>query len=207
MTLAEAIELIKRVDSKTPVHGEQDPFQQICDAIEEGELRSRWLDPAKPPRDRSGLLWTPDEPYYSVGAFRTRRLRLDDGGEIRWSGRRWRKLLISREDMRSVFEEDRKNTPERAEQLKPLSKNTSGYDAIHEAILAVFTAANEQGIKPPNVREMRLLAQQWLKKYGHKTAPMSWIEGLAGDKRYCSQRGKPGATVKGRLRPVSELKI
>ena len=68
MTIEEAIEFIKRIDSKSGIEPKQKPFEQICDAIEECELGARWLDQAQPLRDGSTMLWLPDKPYNFVGA-------------------------------------------------------------------------------------------------------------------------------------------
>jgi hypothetical protein len=207
MTLVEAIELIKRVDTKSGIMVEQLPYEQICDAIEEGELRARWLDKSYPPRGGSGMLWTPDDPSYFVPALRKRKLRFDNGGEIHWGDRRWRMLLLSREDMRRIFDSIAASDSAPTKELQRLWKNEQGVQTIHEAILAVYNLAEEQGVKPPNVREIRGLVQRWLAKYRNATAPRLWIEERAADPRYHSRRGKPGVTLKGRLRPASELEI
>jgi hypothetical protein len=206
MTLAEAIELVERTDAESGSTIKRSPYQQICDAIEDHELRSRWLDENRPWGRGSGILWPPDNPSYFVGELRKRRLRLDNGGEIHWGGRRYRKLLVAREDMQRIFgRAGAEHAP--VTEFQPLSKNEPGMQAIHEAISAVFELAKEQEVKPPNVREMRELAQRWLERYRCVTAPAQWIEEAAGDLQYESRRGKPGKTVRGGLRPISELKI
>jgi hypothetical protein len=208
MTLVEAIELIKRVDTESGIIVEQLPYEQICDAIEEGELRARWLDKSYPPRGGSGILWTPDDPSYFVPALRKRKLRFDNGGEIHWGGRRWRKLLLSREDVQRIFVQGKPGTESNPpKELQQLWKNEAGIKAIHHAISTIYDLAKAQGVKPPNKVEMRDLARRWLEKHRGVTTHGLWIEELAADPQYSSRRRKPGATVKGRLLPVSELKI
>jgi hypothetical protein len=206
MALAEGIEFVERMDARSGVEIKRSPYEQICDAIEDGELRSRWFDQTQPPRDRLGIAWIPDEPSYFVGELRKRRFRFDNGGEIHWGGRRWRQLFLSRKDMQRIFGRAETESASTTE-LRDLSKNEQGMKAIHEAISAVYDLAKEQGVKPPNVREMRELAPQWLRKYRGVTAAAQWIEEAACSPRYHSRRGKRGATVKGHARPISDLKI
>jgi hypothetical protein len=89
--------------------------------------------------------------------------------------------------------------------LKGLSKNDSDKELIHEAISAIYDLAKAQGIKPPNLCEIIKPVQQWLWKHRGATAPGSWIQEFAADKRYNLSRGKLG--VRTPLRPVSELQI
>lgn len=91
--------------------------------------------------------------------------------------------------------------------LKILRANPEGCALIHEAIEAVFSLAKEQAVKPPNVREVIKPVQTWLHMYRLSTAPGNLIETLAGDKRHQHRRRKRGATVAGRLRPVSDIKV
>src|SRR5262249_47487428 len=144
-------------DADSKVEGNRSPYEQICDAIEDGELRARWLDETYPPRGGSGLLWVPDKPQNFIGVLRRRKVRLQNGGEIHWGGRRWRKLLLSREDMQRLFSSTGADNAA-SKDLGRLSKNAQGIEAIHEAISAVYDLADAQGVKPPNVREMRKLA-------------------------------------------------
>jgi hypothetical protein len=202
MTLVEAIEFIERADRESGMDVRQSPFEQICDAIDDGELRACWVDKAQPPRDGSGMLWTPDDPFLFIGYGRKKTFRLENGGEIHWRGRRWRKLLLSREDM-GIFA----NGGPDNKTIKQLSLNDEGKKAIHEAIMAVYDLATQQGIKPPNKVEMRKLAQRWLEERRSVTAKALWIEQLLADARYNSRRGKAGATIKGCLLPVSQLRI
>lgn len=202
MTLHEAVQFIQRADANQEV--QRSPFEQICDAIGDGELRARWLDPALPTRD--GLTPVPDEPSHFVDYMRAARVRLQNGGEIDWGDDRWRKLLLHREDMH-VFGPATRGSTTQTEKIEPLFKNEAGIAAIHEAISAVYDLAKAQAVKPPNVREVAPLVQRYLQTHKRKQAIDSWITELAGDPRYRSRRGKTGATVKGRLRPLSELKI
>jgi hypothetical protein len=206
MTLSEGIEFVRHVDAKSKVEVEQSPYEQICDAIDDGELRARWLDQTFAPRGGSTLLWAPDTPQYFIGQLRKGKVRLQNGGEIHWGGRRWRKLLLSREDMRRIFASATSDNTENRK-LRQLSNNAEGKEVMHEAISAIFELAEEQGVKPPNTIEMRKLALRWLEKHGGVTARALWIEELAADPRYNSRRRKPGVTVKGTLLPVSKLQI
>jgi hypothetical protein len=207
MTLSEGIELIKHVDAESKVEVKQLPYEQICDAIEEGELRARWLEEIPPPRGPSPL-WAvpPDKPKYFVGELRRRKVRFQNGGEIHWGGRRWRKLLLSREDMQRLFGGMGSATSS-IKKFLPLSNNPQGIEVMHEAISAVYELAQEQRVRPPNLREIIKPVQRWLEKHRGVSAKGSWIAELAADERYNSRRGKPGVKVKGRLRPVSELQI
>jgi hypothetical protein len=209
MTLLEGIELIKHVDAESKVEVKRSPYEQICDAIEEGELRARWLDETPPPRGPRAWGIPLDKPQNFIGVLRRPKVRLQNGGEILCGhplepGRsRWRKLLLSREDMRRIVASARSDNAE----LRQLSNNAQGKEAMHEAISAIFDLASEQGVKSPNIVEMRNLASRWLEKHRGVTARASWIEELAADPRYNSRRGKPGVTVQGRLLPVSKLQI
>jgi hypothetical protein len=185
---------------------QQPPYEQICNAIDDGELQARWLDETYPPRSHSGMLWWPDKPVYVINALRSQTVRLENGGEIDWGEGRWRKLLLSRQDMHRIFVSagtDSNSTTE----LRRLSKNSPGLEIMHEAISAIYDLAKQQGVKPPNVREIPELVQKWLAKHKGVTAPRSWIKGLAAEARYNTRRGKSGARVEGSLRPVSKLQI
>jgi hypothetical protein len=199
MTLVEAIDVVKQLDAESAIKVEPSPYQQICDAIEDGELRARWLDEASPPRFGfpPGVAWIPDKP--DNYALRKRKVRLENGGEIHWGRRRWRKLLLFREDMKRVFSA--------TDGLRRLWNNEQGRQTMHEAISAIYDLAEAQGVKPPNVVEMREVACRWLAKHKGVSVHGLWIEQLASDPRYDARRVKPGATLKGRLRPVSELEI
>jgi hypothetical protein len=204
MTLLEGIELIKHVDAESKVEVKQSPYQQICYAIEDGELGARWLDQTR--RAASSMPLAPDEPYYFEGILWKRKFRHQNGGEIHWGGRRWRKLLLSRKDMQRLFGSAETDNNANKE-LRQLSKNYRGKKLMHEAISAIYRLAKEQGVRPPNLREISKLAPKWLTKHKGVTAKSSWIEELAANTRYSSRRGKPGVTVAGRARPVSELEI
>jgi hypothetical protein len=206
MTLAEGIDLIDHVDAEIDVKLKRSPYEQICDAIEDGELRARWPDRAFPPRSGSGLLWMEDTPQNFIGVVRKGKVRFQNGGEIHWGGRRWRKLLLSREDMQRLFGGVESATSS-IKKLRPLSNNLQGREVMHEAISAIYELASEQGVKAPNLREIPKLAQKWLAKHKGAAAAGSWIGELAADPRYNSCRGKPGAKVSAHLRPVSDLQI
>jgi hypothetical protein len=148
--------------------------------------------------------WAPDTPYYFEGILWKRKFRLKNGGEIHWGGRRWRRLLLSREDMQRLFG-GRETDNSANKKLKGLSKNDSDKELIHEAISAIYDLAEAQGIKPPNLREIIKPVQQWLSKHRGATAPGLWIQEFAADNRYNSRRGKLG--VRASLRPVSKLQI
>ena len=149
------------------------------------------------------MAWIPDKPENYP--LRKRKMRLENGGEINWGRRRWRKLLLFREDMTRLFTVDSNSNATKS--LRSLWKNEEGKREVHEAISAVYDPAEEQRIKPPNKVEMRKLAQRWLEKHRGASVHGAWIEELAADPQYNARRGKPGATVKGLLLPVSELKI
>jgi hypothetical protein len=207
MTLLEGIELVKHADAESKVGVTRTPYEQICDAIEDDELRARWLDESPPPRGPSPL-WglPPDKPKYFVGELRMEKVRFENGGEIDWGDGRWRKLLLSREDMQRLFGGAESATSS-IKKLRQISKNPQGIEVMHEAISAVYELAQEQRVRPPNLREIIKPVQRWLEKHRGVSAKGSWIAELAADERYNSRRGKPGVWVKGHLRPVSELQI
>jgi hypothetical protein len=91
--------------------------------------------------------------------------------------------------------------------VKTLGANSKGRALIHEAIVAVFSLAKEQSVKPPNVIEIIKPVNNWLRKHRHSAAPGNLIQTMAGEERYDDHRGKRGVTVQGRLRPVSDLEI
>ena len=88
-----------------------------------------------------------------------------------------------------------------------LRNNERGRALIHEAIRAVYELAESQGVKAPNVREVIKPVQKWLCKHKRCNAAGSLIEELAGGEPYGSFRRKPGAPVRGTLRPVDDLEI
>jgi hypothetical protein len=206
MTIQEAIEFIVRIDSESATEIKQDAFKQILDAMEDGELKARWLDQNHPRGYAGGALASPDEPIAYL--IRKKKFRLKNGGKVFYSllkgsdGSHWRTLLLSRKDMERIF----KPSASPAATFRQLTYNVEGKRLIHEAITAVYKLADEQGVKPPNINEMRTLAQTWLEKYKDAQAKGAWIERLSKDPCYKSRRGKPGAT-RGRLRKVSELEI
>jgi hypothetical protein len=204
MTLSEGIELVQRVDAESKVKEPRPPHEQIFDAIEDGELRARWLDEALPSRlgCRSSLSVPPDNPNSS--GLRKRKFRLQNGGEMHRGGTLWRKLLLLRKDMQRLFGSAGSGSSS-IKELRPLSKNREGMRTIDGAISAIYDLANKQGVKPPNLREIIKPVQKWLAKYKGVTAKGSWIEQLAGEARHNSRRGKSGVMVEGRLLPVSEL--
>ena len=126
MTLVEAIGSIKSIDSESETEA-RPPFEQICDAIEEGELGARWLDRAPSPSDGSSMLWTPDEPISFVGHIRKKGFLPKNGGQIHWGRRYWRTLLLSRDDM-CIFKPSASAGPTRAstQEIQQLSNNKSG---------------------------------------------------------------------------------
>jgi hypothetical protein len=203
MTLVEGAEFVKRTDAN--IKQPPSPYEQIFDAVEDGELRGRWEDESFPPRGGFGssILWVPNNPN-SLGLYK-RKFRLENGGEIHWGGRRWRKLLLSRKDMQRLFGDAGTNNGVKQEP-RQLSYNDPGKEILREAISAIYGLAEEQEVKPPNLREIAKPVQQWLEKHKGVTAPGSWIEEQATDSRYKPRRGKPGARVRG-LRPVSDLQI
>jgi len=205
MTLLEGIELIKHVDAESKIEVPQSPHEQICDAIEDLDLRARWLDEAsRPPFGWSPLGWIPSKP--EDFPLRKRRVRLQNGGEIHWGRRRWRALLLLREDMKRLFSKASDDSGS-TKALQRISNNERGKQIMHEAISAIYDLAETQGVKPPNIVEVRKLAPRWLEKHKDIAVHTSWIEKLAADPRYQGRRGKSGVTLKGRLRPVSELQI
>jgi hypothetical protein len=212
MTLVEATEFIQRVDAGSTAEAAPSPYEQICDAIEDGELRARWLDETPPPRGPCAWGIPLDKPQNSIGVLRKPKMRLQNGGEIFCGhplepGRyRWRKLLLSHEDMQRLFG-SAGGTTSSIKKLRPLSNNPQGIEAIHKAISAVYDLAQEQGVRPPNLREIIKPVQEWLKKKKGASAKGSWIEELASDERYKLHRGKPGARVGAHLRPLSDLQI
>jgi hypothetical protein len=212
MTLVEATELVQRVDAVSKVELARSPYEQICDAIEDGELRARWLDETPPPRGPQAWGIPLDKPQNFIGVLRRPKLRLQNGGEILCGhplhpGRSlWRKLLLSREDMQRLFG-SAGIAPTSIKKLRPLANNPRSVEAIHEAISAVYDLAQEQKVRPPNLREIIKPVQEWLKKHKDVSAKGSWIENLAADERYKSRRGKPGVRVGASLRPLSDLQI
>jgi hypothetical protein len=200
------------VDAGSKVEAARSPYEQICDAIEDGELRARWLDETPPPRGPRAWGIPLDKPQNFMGVLRRPKVRLQNGGEILCGhplkpGRsRWRKLLLSREDMQHLFGGAGSATSS-IKKLRPLPNNPRGIEAIHEAISAVYDLAQEQGVRPPNLRKIIKPAQEWLEKHKEVSAKGSWIEELAADERYNSRRGKPGVRVGARLRPLADLRI
>jgi hypothetical protein len=210
MTLLEGIELIEHADGESKVEVNRSPYEQICDAIEDEELRARWLDETSPPRGPRAWGVPLDKPINFIRVLRRAKPRLQNGGEILcghplYPGRsRWRKLLLSREDMHRVFG-SAGSASISVKKLSALSNNARGIELMHEAISAVYDLAQEQGVKSPNLREIIKPVQKWLEKHGGLSAKGSWIQNLAADARY--KRGKAGVRVRERLRPVSELQI
>jgi hypothetical protein len=91
--------------------------------------------------------------------------------------------------------------------VRKLRDNEVGSTTIHQAIAAVFDLAKTQGVRRPNVRTICEPVQRWLVKYKRKAASAALIQKLAGDPRYTEQKNKPGVTVRGTLRPLSDLTI
>lgn len=67
-------------------------------------------------------------------------------------------------------------------------------EKIHEAIIAVYDAAEVTGEKPPNIKEIVEPVQKKLRAVGY-SASGRHIETLAGEDRHKSRRRKPGTTV------------
>jgi hypothetical protein len=86
MTLSEGIELIRHEDAKNKEEVTQSPYEQICYAIEDRELRARWFDETR--RAASSMPLAPDTLYFFEGILWRRKFRLKNGGEIHWGGRR-----------------------------------------------------------------------------------------------------------------------
>jgi hypothetical protein len=84
-------------------------------------------------------------------------------------------------------------------------RETRNPEILHPKIRAIYLAAQEQGVKPPNVNELPKFVRILLEREG-LTASTGLIRELGGDERYKPHRVRVGVRASD-LRPLSELKI
>jgi hypothetical protein len=82
----------------------------------------------------------------------------------------------------------------------------SSNEEIRKAIAVIYDLAQEQGVKPPNIKE---IGPAVLKKLSvsNLTASDLQIQKIAEEQKFKDRRGTRGKTVRGSFRPFSELEI
>jgi len=77
---------------------------------------------------------------------------------------------------------------------------------IRKAIAVIYDLAEQQGVKPPNIKEIAPAVRKKLSA-SNLTASDLQIQKIAAEPEFKDRRGTPGKTIRGTLRAFSELEI
>lgn len=143
MTMPEAIKDVEVADSSPTKPPQRSAIDQICDAIEDGELGSRWRDQS-PPVFIGALMPVNDHPIFSVPRWRE---RIGADGKITWGRNGTRELLLNRADMARLF---RSSGPTRDKKRGP-KPGVNTYRAADERLFGQIKKLIDSGdARSPN---------------------------------------------------------